>query len=588
MRRFTQPARRRLTLPLLLAGIAFTASCGTSPERPPQRVGADGETRGDVLTGPVSVDERTYRDSPYIDLFASAEDALDSGDWMAAELALPRSAEIADAEFSAYEAYMRARMAWQRGQLDSMVAALDGLPTPALSDTLTLKILQLRRERAHLERRHLQTAQLSIRMLDHLPPEHRDFPANARQAWRALQRVPEASLNRAATEADTAGEAGWMTAAYLSRYAQSTEGWRARYPGHPAEPFLASDIELPTPRRVALLLPLSGRIADAAAAVRDGFIARYFAQRAAGTIDWDLIVLDTADHASTRDAYNAAIDSGAQLVVGPLTKVAVGDLLANPGLPVPVIALNRSGGDTAAGENSLQFALAPEDEAAQLARLAFADGHRRALLVRPAGEWGSKMTQPLHDTWLDLGGRIAATATYSSRDNHSDSLAAALDLDASRQRAASLRQRLSQPIEISGRRRADIDSIFLLAPGAGDARSLKPLLAYHYAGDLPAYATSSANSDEGRGEENDLNGLRLVEMPRILQGTGASLRGEGYGRLGALGADACRLAGLGMQPFAIEGPILQGDTGFLSVNGKGQVERDLEPAIFDRGVLRRR
>ncbi|MEQ8515092.1 MAG: penicillin-binding protein activator, partial [Chromatocurvus sp.] len=269
----------------------------------------------------------------------------------------------------------------------------------------------------------------------------------------------------------------------------------------------------------------------------------------------------------------------------------VGDLLApNAPLPVPVIALNRSGSNTAAGENSLQFALAPEDEAAQLARLAFADGHRRALLVRPAGEWGTKMEHSLRDTWRRLGGSLAATATFSSRETQSSSLTAAMDLGASGQRAADLRRQLAQPIEISRRRREDIDSVFLLAPSAGDARSLKPLLAYHYAGSLPAYATSSANSDEGRVEENDLNGLTLVEMPRILSGASAtgSLRGDGYERLSALGADACRLAGLGIQSFIAQGPILQGDTGFLSVNGQGQVERDLEPAVFDRGALRRR
>ncbi|MEQ8515741.1 MAG: penicillin-binding protein activator, partial [Chromatocurvus sp.] len=322
MRRFTHPARRRLCLPLLLAGIAFIAGCGTSPDRPPQRVGAAEDAPGASVSDSTAGDHRPYRDSPYADLFANAESALDSGDWMAAQLALPRSTGTTDPEFTAYEHYIRARIAWQRGDLEHMVETLAGLPRPPMSDALAVKILQLQRERAQLERRHLAAALLSIRMLDRLPTDDPDIPSVSRQAWHALLRVPESALNAATANADNPGEAGWLTAAYLSRNARRTEGWRARHPGHPAEPFLSTGIDVATPRRVALLLPLSGRIADAAAAVRDGFIARYFAQRAAGAIDWDLIVLDTGDHASTRDAYNAAINSGAQLVVGPLTKVA--------------------------------------------------------------------------------------------------------------------------------------------------------------------------------------------------------------------------------------------------------------------------
>ncbi|MFN2289103.1 MAG: penicillin-binding protein activator, partial [Chromatocurvus sp.] len=116
------------------------------------------------------------------------------------------------------------------------------------------------------------------------------------------------------------------------------------------------------------------------------------------------------------------------------------------------------------------------------------------------------------------------------------------------------------------------------------------LLAYHYAGNLPAYATSSANSDQDGGKESDLNGLRLVEMPSVLSGgnNNAPLRGQRYARLGVLGADACRMATLDLRSHSRPGPLLQGETGFLSINGQGQIERDLQPAVFDRGVLRRR
>lgn len=591
MRPPTHRARAGVHLLLLIAGIALTASCGTSPTQSPQPSGTVDAVDPTVERDDSAL-EQGFRESPYADLFADAERALEAGDWMDAELALPQAAATADVEFTAYENYIAARIAWQRGQLALMTDALDDRLLPLLSDGLALKILTLQRQQATLESRHLAAFRLSLRLLEHLPASGADADSASLDAWHALQRLTATQLNTAATDTDSEREAGWLTAAYLSRFADTTDDWRERYPGHPAGRFLASDSDLAMPHRVALLLPLSGRIADAAAAVRDGFIKHYFGRRAAGAPEWDLIVLDTAEHASPRAAYDAAIDSGAQLVVGPLTKAAVTDLLTAAELPVPVIALNRAEGEAAPSENSLQFALAPEDEAAQIARLAFADGHRHALIVRPAGDWGDKMARALNDSWTRLGGTIAAGAAPGSRESHSSSLAEALDLEASRQRGIALRRQLGQPIETSGRRRQDLDAVFLLAPAAADARSLKPLLAYHYAGDLPAYATSSANSEESRTRENDLNGLILVEMPRVLGPdrlrASTTLRGDAYQRLSALGADACRLAMLGMRPYAERGPILQGETGFLSVNDRRQVERALEPAVFDRGALRRR
>ena len=574
---------------LFFVALALTTSCGTTPGQPPSRIGA-GDGPGKEADAAGAMQDGLFRDSAYGDLFADAEAALDNGDWMSAQLAMPRAADTVDREFVVYAQYIRARIAWQRGDTQAMDDFLDGLPGVDLSDALSFKILQLQRQRAWLERRYLASARLSMQSLDHLPRDHADAASVASEAWDALQRVPESTLRRAADSARAARVAGWFLAALLPRSDDRVDTWRERFPGHPAARFLAATADTSTPQRVALLLPLGGRIAAAAAAVRDGFIRHYYEQRAAGAISWDLIVLDTRDHASTRDAYDVAIDNGAQLVVGPLTKAAVAELLTQGTLPVPVIALNRLERDRAGIDNSLQFALAPEDEAAQLARLAFADGHRRALLVRPAGEWGTRMQTAFTESWLQLGGRIAASTTFSGRETHSSSLSAVLDLDASRRRAAELRRQLAQPIKITGRRRKDIDSVFLLAPGAAEARSLKPLLAYHYAGSLPSYATSSANSDQGRSKESDLNGLRLVEMPGVLGGgnNSAPLRGQRYQRLGALGADACRLATLDLRSHSRQGPLIQGETGFLSINAQGQIERDLQPAVFDRGVLRRR
>ena len=66
--------------------------------------------------------------------------------------------------------------------------------------------------------------------------------------------------------------------------APAIAAWRARYPAHPAAELLRTDFSAPTPAsqlppgaHVAVLLPVTGRNAGAAAQIREGLLAGYFA-----------------------------------------------------------------------------------------------------------------------------------------------------------------------------------------------------------------------------------------------------------------------------------------------------------------------
>ena len=72
------------------------------------------------------------------------------------------------------------------------------------------------------------------------------------------------------------------------------------------------------------------------------------------------------------------------------------------------------------------------------------------------------------------------------------------------------------------------------------------MLAYHYAGDLPVYATSSIYRGVPDPADKDLNGVQLVEIPWLL-GSSPELHlalskldgnDNNYARLNALGVDA--------------------------------------------------
>jgi len=356
-------------------------------------------------------------------------------------------------------------------------------------------------------------------------------------------------------------------------------------------------LAMPTPatNKVALLLPLSGRLASAGKAVRDGYLASYYNQRAAGRANFEVLVIDLDNYDSANIAYDDALTQGASLVVGPLSKQAVAELGTRPDRPIPVLALNRIEQVLpATGGPLVQMSLAPEDEAVRIAELAFGQGARSALVIKPAGEWGNKVEDALKSRWSTLGGTVSNSVYYKGRDDYSYSIRSALDITASEIRARDVRSMLATNIEFTTRRRQDVDVVFLLARNGPEARSIKPLLAFHYAGDLPVYAMSSIYSGIPDSRDRDLNGINLVETPWLL-GSNPNVRvaitagdtgSDNYTRLNALGADAFLLQSRFGQLQAGPDALLRGDTGLLSMNPQLQIQRELSLATFDEGALK--
>ena len=79
--------------------------------------------------------------------------------------------------------------------------------------------------------------------------------------------------------------------------------------------------------------------------------------------------------------YQQAVESGADLIIGPLTKSLVNQLAEKEDLPVPTLALNYADSVGESPQNLYQFGLAPADEIYQILNLAWARNYRRAALM---------------------------------------------------------------------------------------------------------------------------------------------------------------------------------------------------------------
>ena len=436
---------------------------------------------------------------------------------------------------------------------------------------------------------------------------------NRLATWQLLNRLSGAELEQLPPTAPTDVLSGWLELLQISRryalqpdrFQEALADWRARHPAHPALPDVVPEIEAHMgrigsyPARIAVLLPLSGRLAAAGTAIQQGLLAAYYRYATAGDEPPRLSFHDTAGRGSVAaTAYQQAVTEGAEFVIGPLDKQSVRALLELEALPVPVLALNTlSGIEPSIAENLYQFGLSPEDEAEQVAEFAWHQGFRRTVALHPDSAWGERVAGRFGDAWRSRGGIVLESQTYAR--NPKDNAAAVkrlLNVDDSERRHQALVRLLGQRLEFEPRRRKDVQFVLMLAsPQAG--RLLRPLLRFYHGSDLPVLATSRIyGGTPAPDADQDLNGVMFCDMPWTLQADDdpASLRGQiealwpdgmrRYSRLYALGVDA-----FGVLPYLPElatGTLSRyhGVTGNLYVDEGGHLHRELVWARFVKGM----
>jgi outer membrane PBP1 activator LpoA protein len=348
------------------------------------------------------------------------------------------------------------------------------------------------------------------------------------------------------------------------------------------------------PTQIALLLPVSGRLAGFGSAIRDGFMAALFDARTRDQAVPAVRIYDTNTGGAFIDIYRRAIAEGAQAVVGPLEKPQVAALFSQA-LPVPTLALNRTDMNSAPPANLYQFGLAPEDEAVSIAHYGQTAGYRRALIVTPAGDQSSSEVLAFKRAWQEQGSSIVATAVFQSPQTLSSAVKSALDIPQSELRKREVEGIVGGTVEFAPHRRDDIDMVLVIGRPQ-QARSILPTLAFHYAGDIPAFALSRSFSGINAPQlDDDIEGLHFTEIPWMLnaqqplrQLIAANIAGsQSYLRLYALGVDSFTLLAQLPELAGHTGMRIDGQTGALTLSPQRIVLRELPFAQIRNGVASR-
>ena len=247
---------------------------------------------------------------------------------------------------------------------------------------------------------------------------------NQLQLWKILTSLQRAELQTKKQQTRNPTLRGWLELAVISiergaqprAMAKAIEQWKKSNPSHPISKELLATLSSSKPAligrvdRIALLLPLTSRHGRAAQAVRDGFVA---IGKANPDPDKPQIrIYDVGDDPSrVTEFYQQAVDEGAQLIIGPLGREAVKNIVTNSDLDVPTLLLSHTD-NVVNSANVFQFGLPPEQEARQVAERAYLDGHRQAAVLYPDTAWGRRMNVAFIEHWQRLGGALINSQSY--------------------------------------------------------------------------------------------------------------------------------------------------------------------------------
>ena len=611
---------KHLTLRRLFALLLLTAPLLSSCAVTPTPYGAPNarQARSLETQGKFSGAARAYMESAAAaqppqrqDYQLRAADALLRGQQLDQAQQLLQSIDIhgLGAPLIARKQMLLAQLALQRREpaqaLGVLPAASAGLPS-----RLRVRIDTVRAQAYLMAGNPLASARTRVRMEPLLQSSAEALRQNHQAIWQALLQVPETALKQAQSAPPPDVLSGWLALAYIAktartepaRFPQRIAQWRALYPQHPAAGSVLQSLlqqyrqARHYPRRLALLLPLSGRFAPAGAAVRDGFLAAYYNQPP-GVRRPVIRIYDTGTNPGDVAAlYQQAIRDGADFVVGPLDRSSVTALAESGTLTTPVLALNYLPHSVTSPAGFYQFGLSPLDEARQVAERASLDGLTRALAIVPDNDWGARVLQAFRDRFQQLCGMVLNVVQYNPQDNDfSRPVRRLLGLSEAQARAL-LRRHPPPATNIHPGLGADF---VFMAAFPHQARLIRPQLRFYNAGHLPVYATSEAYAGRAnRQADLDLDGVIFCDMPWTLSpNTGsdplqkqiAHLWPQSpaqYTRLYALGVDAYNLIPylqlLHDEPYQ----RYSGETGELYMDAQNRIHRTLLWARFSGGIPR--
>ena len=494
---------------------------------------------------------------------------------------------------------------------------------PAATNQLKDRQKYVQAQLLERQQQWLAAAQTLVQ-LSAIDPEHTE------QIWRLIQRVDYHTQQASIDQYPNLRQ--WLlVSALVHEYGTSPQQlttkfnqFTAEFPDHPLalskpkEFVTNSNIKFNKPTAVAVILPLTGRLEVQGNAIKQGILSAYFAAMDTQSEEEVEQVLRFYDSNSLSIDQLAEQLQQAQLVIGPLLKQTIQSL--TPKLPrsTSIVALNRipiisnelitdtkavTFAEAESGplpEQRFYFALAPEDEARQMAEHIYQQGYRNPILVHPQDPIGERLAEAFLAEWRGLAewqsDNQVNLVSYADNDVMRDGILAALDVMQSKNRIKQLESVLIPELYNVPRNRRDVDAIVAFATPE-QIELLNPIVESSLSPfndiPVPVYVTSrSISLDITKNQLRDLQNVYYLDLPWMMpenewQNLSDQVNAlypnqrDSSKRLFALGFDAYTQVNALPHLAAIPQLTISALTGELSVNQYQQVVRRLPIAVID-------
>ncbi|MFT7199732.1 MAG: outer membrane PBP1 activator LpoA protein, partial [Glaciecola sp.] len=418
-------------------------------------------------------------------------------------------------------------------------------------------------------------------------------------------------------------------------------------------------------RNIAVLLPLTGRVQVQGDAIKQGIMTAYFAKlenintnnpgqaipnirfldtgsdndrfvsneiTSEGLMQYDIVIGPLLrEHVSLVKGFNLPnsmlvylnrlstepttieLTDNASTATGSILKDEVDSLSNNKLNSLPSVtdpqaqaqnsnqALSLSSESTSA---KVYFALAPEDEATQLANLMKKQGIRTPIIISNGSSVSRRMIETFNAQWIALNGldeiKLPKVVTFSDNKGLRVGITAALDVLQSQRRISQMSNLTTETVHSVTRNRRDVDAFVVFALPQ-QVELLNPIIEASISlfteRTVPVFATSYSYQHQlNKNSIRDLRNLVFVDMPFLMPAQRNSALAQqvdslwnsppsAFLRLFAFGYDAFQFSEQMQQLAYFSHTDLNGLSGKLSVNNKRQVTRGLPSAVIENDSI---
>lgn len=283
-------------------------------------------------------------------------------------------------------------------------------------------------------------------------------------------------------------------------------------------------------QKIAVLLPLSGRLSGQGMAIKQGILSAYYdilAKPSSAYIEQASIdFIDTGSLSEIKESISLESLLPYDTIIGPLLRTHIEQLNAQNIIGKQQLLLNRAETFIEKPDTLVaSFSLSPEQEAEQLVALMRKQNITSPVIINDGSSMTRRMNDAFVSAWIaseltDTGARSLQQIQYSDNKSMRVGITSALDVLQSKKRIQQLSNISQERVYSVTRNRRDVDA-FVVFARPNDLELINPIIETSISlftnEQIPVFATSySYDHKQSKNSQRDLRNLVFVDMPWLL------------------------------------------------------------------------